>query len=119
MSFGSQLKMLRKEKNLMQKELAAMLNMSNGTISNYENGVHFPDEETLGKISDLFDVSVDFLLGRTKLRSRMEVLNQEIEDKYPISLLINKILSLDVQHQLELCQYIEYLEMVQAKKSKK
>ena len=57
------LKILRKKMNIGQKELAAFLNVSVGTISNYENGVHSPDMETLIKIADFYDVSTDRLLG--------------------------------------------------------
>ena len=46
-SVGQRLSQLRKERELGQKELAALLNMSIGTISNYENNVHAPDLATL------------------------------------------------------------------------
>lgn len=57
------LKILRKKMDIGQKELAAFLNVSVGTISNYENGVHSPDMETLIRIADFYDVSTDYLLG--------------------------------------------------------
>ena len=44
---GETLATLRKEKGLGQKQLAALLNMSVGTVSNYENNVHSPDLATL------------------------------------------------------------------------
>ena len=40
---GTRLANLRTEKGLTQKQLASLLNMSGGTISNYENGVHSPE----------------------------------------------------------------------------
>lgn len=66
------LKILRKKMDIGQKELAAFLNVSVGTISNYENGVHSPDMETLVKIADFYDVSIDRLLGHDIRSDKME-----------------------------------------------
>ena len=63
------LRNLRKEKKLSQTELGEILNLAQRTISSYENGERFPDEITLNRIADYFDVSMDYLFGRTKLRS--------------------------------------------------
>ena len=68
MKLGTIVSNLRKERNIGQKELAAYLHVSVSTICNYENGVHFPDPEQLCKIADFFDVSVDYLLGRSTYR---------------------------------------------------
>ena len=64
MELGKTLRELRMEKNILQKELAVYLQVSMGTISNYENDVHSPDPETLCKLADFFDVSLDYMLGR-------------------------------------------------------
>lgn len=119
MSLGNQIKSLREERKMLQKELAVMLKVTCGTISNYENDVHFPDEDSLRRIADIFDVSVDFLLGRTKLRYRLDVLNNPLEEDYTLSMLVDKIVSLDVQQQLEVRQYAEYLESIQKKRLSK
>ena len=47
METGEIIEKLRRERKLAQKELAAVLNVSVGTVSNYENGVHFPDLDML------------------------------------------------------------------------
>lgn len=59
------LKALRKERNVSQLKLAMDLNMNQNSISRYENGEREADYETLIKIADYFDVSLDYLLGRT------------------------------------------------------
>lgn len=59
------LKELRKQKQMSQIRLAIELNMSQSTVSRYETGYHQADYKTLVIISDYFDVSVDYLLGRT------------------------------------------------------
>ncbi|MDD2235353.1 MAG: helix-turn-helix transcriptional regulator [Desulfitobacteriaceae bacterium] len=59
------LKMLRRKMNLTQKELGEKIGLSNKTISNYEKRDRQPDNETLLKLANFFDVSVSYLLGET------------------------------------------------------
>ena len=59
------LKELRKKKKLSQLRLAIDLSTTQNTISRYETGEREPDIEALIKIANYFDVSVDYLLGRT------------------------------------------------------
>ena len=59
------LKKLRKERNITQLKLAIDLNMNQNSISRYENNEREADYETLIKFADYFDVSLDYLLGRT------------------------------------------------------
>lgn len=60
------LKELRKGRNITQLKMAMDLNMSQNTISRYENGEREPGLEELVRIADYFDVSIDYLLGRTE-----------------------------------------------------
>lgn len=60
------IKNLREDRDLRQRELAAVLNVSQNTYSQYENGVIELTAENLIKLADYYDVSVDYLLGRTK-----------------------------------------------------
>lgn len=55
---------LREEKNLTQKELAAMIGNVQRNISNWENGLNEPDCESIVKLADVFDVTLDELFGR-------------------------------------------------------
>lgn len=59
-----QLKILRKQKGLYQKDVANFLGVDRTTYVKYENGVSEPDNDTLVKLAELFNVSVDYLLGR-------------------------------------------------------
>ncbi|MBQ7924107.1 MAG: helix-turn-helix transcriptional regulator [Clostridia bacterium] len=61
--FQEKLKELRKEKNLMQKTLAEILQTTNSSISDWECGRSQPDLATLAKMAYYFDVSTDYLLG--------------------------------------------------------
>jgi transcriptional regulator with XRE-family HTH domain len=62
---AQRMRRLRVEKHWTQEDLAKQLNMAISTISGYENGSRRPDIETLIRLSDLFEVSVDYLIGRS------------------------------------------------------
>ena len=69
MSFGNRLKKLRLENNLTQENLSKKLNVSRATVGRYETDERFPDKNLLKKIADIFEVSIDYLLGRTDNRN--------------------------------------------------
>ena len=62
-SFGKNLKELRLELGISQKNLGEILGVVNQTISFWEQGNREPDLDTLVKISRFFNVSTDYLLG--------------------------------------------------------
>lgn len=68
MSLGTRIKDLREELGLTQIAFAKILNISNSTLSQYENGDRVPSDATKIKIADYFDVSLDYLLGRSSVR---------------------------------------------------
>lgn len=66
-------KRLRKEKNMTQEELAAVLGVSCQAISRWENSLAYPDIELLPQISAFFDVDIDSLFGTDKEREAQKV----------------------------------------------
>lgn len=62
------LKILRLEKNMSQAELAQELNAGLSTIASWEVGKRFPNRENMEQLSDLFNVDIDYLYGRTNVR---------------------------------------------------
>lgn len=62
MEFNNRLYQLRKQKGLSQEELASRLNVSRQTVSKWEIGDSAPDMEKLIAMSELFDVSLDYLM---------------------------------------------------------
>ena len=62
--FHEKLKMLRKKKGLTQKDIADLVHVNRVTYTNWEKGNREPNFETLLKLADLFDVSLDWLFGR-------------------------------------------------------
>lgn len=63
--FGKRLAELRNRHHLTQYDLAERLKLSRAQIGNYEQGTREPDFQTLITFADFFDVSLDYLLGRT------------------------------------------------------
>lgn len=59
------LRALREDRDLRQKDLAAVLNVSQNTYSQYENGVISLTAEVLIRLADYYKVSIDYLLGQT------------------------------------------------------
>lgn len=59
------LKELRKQKQLSQTEFAKLFNVAQNTVSNWENGIRTIDTTTLNRLADFFNVSSDYILGRT------------------------------------------------------
>ena len=56
---------IREDKDIKQKDIAAYLNVSQNTYSQYETGVISLTAEVLIKLADYYKVSVDYLLDRT------------------------------------------------------
>lgn len=73
-NFSSRIKLLRTERGITQEQLASMLKVSRGTIGMYESGKREPDFETSEAIADVFNVDMDFLMGRS-----------DVERKHPLT----------------------------------
>ena len=110
MTTGEILTALREERNIKQRELAAYLNVSPGTISNYEHGVHSPDPTMLSRLADYFGVTTDFMLGRTSQRFDPKYLNRPISTEYTVTDLVNTVLSFDSCTVDKLMEYAAFLQ---------
>lgn len=62
MNFSNNLRALRRDKNITQKQLATHLCLSRSTIAGYETKSHQPDFSTLEKLATYFEVSIDYLI---------------------------------------------------------
>lgn len=109
MDFGEKLYRLRIERGIYQKQLAAYLHVSVGTISNYENGVHSPDLKTLCKIANYFHVSADYMLDRTDYIAPIEDLNHQLTDQYTTGSIMNAIIELSQESRQDLMKYLTML----------
>ena len=64
------LKQIRKERNLNQLKVAMDLNISREALSHYENGKREPSLDILNKLSEYFNVSVDYLINGEEFSKR-------------------------------------------------
>lgn len=89
--FNELLVELRQDRKMTQEELAQVLYVTSGTISNYENGVHLPDIEKLISLADFFDVTTDYLLGRCASRLSPDALDKIVIEERTVGDLIQEI----------------------------
>ena len=103
MAFGDRLKLLREEKSVTQREIGKFLNISDRVIGYYEQNNRFPkDENTLKRLADFFEVSVDFLLGQTDIRT-------SFKDEYS-SMKIVDVSTLPDEAIKQAKEYVEFLK---------
>ncbi|MBR9648692.1 helix-turn-helix domain-containing protein [Clostridium tyrobutyricum] len=84
-TLGNRIKSLREEKSISQLELAKILNIGNTTLSQYESDKRIPSDIVKKKIADYFNVSIDYLLGRTdsKTNQNSDIDKDNFEFKTP------------------------------------
>ncbi|MES1053718.1 helix-turn-helix transcriptional regulator [Bacillus thuringiensis] len=96
-SIGARIKKLRKQRKWTQQTLGERVGASSRVIGYYESEERFPSHDTISKLADVFEVTTDFLLGRsdkpeldvkayTKFNEIMERLDKLPEDKQEIVL---------------------------------
>lgn len=73
MDLGTRIKVLREDAGLTQIAFAKILNISNSALSQYESGDRIPSDATKIKIADHFDISLDYLLGRTEQKQNVSM----------------------------------------------
>lgn len=115
--FQYRLKQLRENLGLTQEELAKQLNLTQSTIAYYENGRKMPTLENAKIIAEMFNTSLDYLLGICN--------NQIIEKENIITTLYDKLLedisTLSPKSQQDLEHFIDFLKFrdMQMENSKK
>ena len=67
MNLNQKITQLRNDNNWSQEELAEKLNVSRQSVSKWESGQSKPDLDKIVVLSNIFDVSTDYLLGRTDI----------------------------------------------------
>lgn len=71
---------LRQSENMTQSVLAGYLGIKQNTLSYWEQGIYDPDNESLKKLADLFDCSIDYLLGKTEQKKSLVNGDEELSD---------------------------------------
>ncbi|MBV1758355.1 MAG: B12-binding domain-containing protein [Dethiosulfatibacter sp.] len=95
--FGTRLKIIRKTRNITQSDLSKALGIAQSTVANYENNTRFPGESSLKDLSEYLEVSLDYLMGLTDLRS---VAPQNINNEESIDEAVETFNSQELRNQI-------------------
>lgn len=77
--FGDRIKKLRDDNNVSQFELSEFLGISQQALSKWENGKTQPDNDSLVKLANYFNVSTDYLLGNSESKHIEKPYDDELE----------------------------------------
>ncbi len=72
MTLGQRIRELREEKNITQEELGKIVKVSKASFSKYEADTIEPSKDTIIALANFFNVSTDYLYGKTELRNPQE-----------------------------------------------
>ena len=72
MGIGKRIKEAREAKNYTQKQLSEYIGVTSSAVANYENDNNMPSIEILNKLSEIFNCSIDYLLGKSDIRNSDE-----------------------------------------------
>lgn len=109
MEFSEILKILREKNGYTQKDLGTLINLSEQAVSHYENNTNSPNIDTIIKIANIFDVSIDYLLGRSANDAPYSRLVQKFGG-ITVDELIARLLSLDQKHRADALTAITYIQ---------
>jgi len=104
-SFGERLKILRNQKKITQEQLAEYLGVGRPTIAGYEAKGKQPSFDILKEIADFFNVSLDYLLGRT------DIPNPYLLEDFPFYKVSEDLQTLSPESQKEIQKLIELYKM--------
>lgn len=97
-NFPMALKELREDKGYIQEQLAGALHVTKATISHYELGTSTPNIDLMIQMADIFDVSLDYLMGRTTAKIPCDFWKGSFIKGVGNKELIERILELDSKH---------------------
>lgn len=110
-TFGELLAELRQDRHLTQEQLAKILFVTAGTISNYENNVHFPDVEKLIALADYFGVTTDYLLGRSSVNLAADVFDKTVAPGMTVGSFIQELEDLSPERKQTLLQIMQDMQL--------
>lgn len=106
MKFNEILRILRRKKNLSQKDLGNKLGLAESTIGMYEQGKRQPDYETLLKIADYFEVTVDYLLSN----KNSALTNDPISDDPDLQIAFKEASDFSEEARKQTIDFINYIK---------
>lgn len=108
---GDRLTELRQDNQEKQRDIARLLHISSGSVSNYETGAHLPTVETLRTLAEHFEVTTDYLLGRTNSRVSAETLNKPFAEDISFGVLLERLSELPMEKRTLLLALIEDMQI--------
>lgn len=109
MDFPNVLKMLREKRGYSQKQLADVLHVSKNSVSHYELGISMPSIDIIINMADIFDVSIDYLLGISNVNLSKRLLDKPIDKNTTAENVLESILRLDKEHKMDLLKLLRYI----------
>lgn len=107
------LRKLRIEKGLLQSDIAKIIDKSERTVGFYETGERDMGTETLNKLSDFFNCSIDYLLGKSDIRNPEEIKKIQFANSGGLD-----TTGLDEEDMKELQRQIDYIKKMKNKRNK-
>lgn len=109
MSLGSRLKKEREKRNWSQVYVAKKVGITNAVLSNYERDLRDPDTETLKKLAELYEVSIDYLLGHEIIEKDVNYYKNKIASEFKdADLMFNDLASMTAEQLKEIYEFIKF-----------
>lgn len=113
MSFGSRFRSAREKSGYSQQELASILSVTDGTISNYENGGAYPRWNTINKICDILDVDPNYLFWDDMTEKiRNKIIETNLLQESSLKLLNDNYKCLNKKGRQKVIEYVEDLAQI-------
>lgn len=101
------IKEIRKEKGILQKEIAEKLNKTTSCISSWETGITEPNIEDMIELANIFGCTVDYLLGRENEDGTIYIMGNQLSQSE--NELIDKLRQLDDTRKEIAYRYVDFL----------
>ncbi|WP_224930414.1 helix-turn-helix domain-containing protein [Bacillus safensis] len=106
---GDRIRSLREKHNLTQEQIAKKIGISRGTYAHYEINKRRPDYETLIKIAEIFDVSTDYLVGRSDNQGYKIIDDNKIESDPDLQIAFNAASDFSEEARKQTIDFINYI----------
>lgn len=104
--FATRIKSLRVENNLSGEELGKIVGVSKVSVWQWENGINYPNNNVLIELSNYFQVSTDYLLGKSDVRN---INNPDIDESSFKVAFYNEVEDLSDDMKEQVLDYVRYL----------
>lgn len=109
--FGEIMAELRQDKGMTQQDLSVQLHVAKSSISNLETGQRRAHTELICKAAKVFNVSTDYLLGRSDFRETFSVTEKKFSDGKTVGDVLEQILALDSERRHLLCMLLDDMQL--------